>query len=269
MIRGNRSVRLSMSSSSHQTYYKADLAGLLKKMKDNPHGEFINCWGVTTSEKNQLISESNILRPYRLYVFEKVIELLNDLGVSWYISDGTLLGWYRCQGSMIPHDYDLDISIIEPDMQLVWKNRHRLPSDVVLENIGSGDGSGHVWVTDDKDIPFDPSVQSSKKLAAYNTKIPPKPVNGPVFIWEACVDIYTCRREDDGWHVNYNMNGLDLSTTAFPDNIIFPLTKTKFEGMEVYTPQNPKQWLELMYEYIGEDALWDTTTCKYKPSMPK
>lgn len=251
---------------STQTY-KADFDQLLKKIKENPNGEFINAWGVTRSEKNQLISECNILRPYRLYVFRKVVELLNELGVTWYISDGTLLGWYRCHGSMIPHDYDLDVSIVESDMQLVWKNRHQLPSDVVLENIGSGDGSGHVWVTDEEDIPFDPSTQSSKKLAAYNTQIPPKSTKGPVFIWEACVDIYTYRKEADGWHINYNMNGLDLSSTAFSDDVIYPLIKTEFEGVEVYVPQNAKQWLELMYDYIGEDALWDTTVCKYKP-MP-
>ena len=201
-------------------------------------------------------------------MFRKVVDLLNELGVTWYISDGTLLGWYRCHGTMISHDYDVDISILESDMQLVWKNRHRLPSDVVLENIGSGDGSGHIWVTDDEDNPFDPLAESSKKLAAYNTKIPPKPTKGPVFIWEACVDIYTYRKEEDGWHINYNMNGLNLSAnTVFPDDVVYPLVKTKFEGIDVCVPQKPRQWLELMYDFIGEDAVWDLATCKYKP-MP-
>ena len=254
-----------MSSSSTPLTYKADFDRLLEKIKDNPNGDFINAWGITTSEKDQLIRECNVLRSHRLYVFKKVVDLLNELGVTWYISDGTLLGWYRCEGSMIPHDYDLDVSILESDMQHVWRNRHRLPSDVVLENVGSGDGSGCVWVTDDKDIPFNLLAQSSKKLAAYNTKIPPKPVEGPVFIWEACVDIYTYRKEEDGWHLNYNMNGLNLSANAIPDDVVFPLVKTRFEETDVYVPQKPKQWLELMYDYIGEDALWDTMTCKYKP----
>lgn len=252
--------------SSTQTY-RADFDRLLTRMKANPNGEFINAWGITRSERSQLIRECNIFKPYRLDVFRKVAQLLNDLGVSWYISDGTLLGWYRCQGSMIAHDYDVDVAILESDMQYVWKNRHRLPADIVLENIGSGDGSGHVWVTDEVDIPYDPSMQSSKKLAAYQTKIPPKPKNGPVFIWEACVDIYTYRKDLDGWHLNYNMNGLDISSTALPDGVIYPLIKSEFEGTEVYVPQNAKRWLELMYDYIGEDALWDTTVCKYKP-MP-
>ena len=245
--------------------YKADYDYLQKKIKDNPNEEFINAWGITTSEKNKFILECNTLRPYRLYVFKKVVELLNELGVTWFISDGTLLGWYRCHGSMIVYDYDIDVSILESDMQLVWRNRHRLPDDVVLENIGSGDGSGTIWVTDDEDIPFDPSAQSSKKLATYGTKIPPKPLQGETFMWEACVDIYTYRKEADGWHVNYNMNGLNFSAIAFPEDILYPVLKTKFEGIDVYVPQKPKQWLELNYGYIGEDAIWDKAKCKYKP----
>ena len=256
---------MTLNTNPSQRNYKADFDRLLKRISDNPNGEFINAWGITTSEKNKFILECNTLRPYRLYVFKKVVELLNKLGVTWFISDGTLLGWYRCHGSMIVHDYDIDVSILESDMQLVWRNRHRLPDDVVLENIGSGDGSGYVWVTDDENIPFNPSAQSSKKLAAYNTKIPPKLSQGESFIWEACVDIYTYRKETDGWHINYNMNGLNLSATAFPEDIFYPFLKTKFEGIDVCVPQKPKLWLELMYDFIGEDAIWDKATCKYKP----
>ena len=257
---------LSSESETTQQDYKEDLDRLQKKIKDNPNDQYINAWGVTTAERNQLIHECNILRPYRLYTFRKVVDLLNELGVTWYISDGTLLGWYRCRGKMLECNYDVDVSIQESDMQLVWKNRHRLPSDVVLENMGSGDGSGHIWVTDDEDIPFDPSIKSSKKLAVYNTKIPPRPVEGPVFFWAAGVDIYTYRKEVDGWHINYNINGLNLSASlVFPDDVVYPLVKTKFEGIDVYVPQKPRQWLELMYGFIGEDAVWDLATCKYKP----
>ena len=67
-----------------------------------------------------------------------------------------------------------------------------------------------MWVTDERSIPFDPSTKSAKKLAAYKTTLPPKPKEGPVFFWEAGVDILTYRKEEDGWHNNYNMNGCNL-----------------------------------------------------------
>ena len=243
--------------------YKADFDTLIQKMNDNPDGEYINTYGVRPDEKQLLIRESAFLKPHRLYVFKAIIDLLNDLGVKWFISDGTLLGWYRHK-AMIPHDYDLDLAILEEDMQKVWKNRHKLPSDVVLDNVGSADQSETIWVTDDVSIPFDPASKSAKKLGAYKTTLPPKPKDGPVFVWEACIDIQTYRREPDGWHNNYNLNGLDLGATAFPDDVIFPLVKTSFEGMDVYMPNKAERWLELNYGYLGEDAVWDAETSKYK-----
>lgn len=243
--------------------YKADFDTLIQKMRDNPDKDYINSYGVRPDEKELLIRESALLKPYRLYVFKAVVELLNDLEVKWFIADGTLLGWYR-HGAMIAHDYDLDVAIMEEDLQIIWKNRHKLPSGVVLDNIGSADKTGCVWVTDDTSIPYDPALKSSKKLSAYNTMLPPKPKDGPVFVWEACIDIQTYRRESDGWHNNYNMHGLDFGAITFPDDVIFPVVKAKFEGMEIYIPNNAERWLELNYGYLGEDAVWDAGTQKYK-----
>ena len=42
---------------------------------------------------------------------------------------------------MTPDDYDIDISIVESDALTVWRNRHKLPKDVVLENVGAADQS--------------------------------------------------------------------------------------------------------------------------------
>lgn len=120
---------------------------------------------------------------------------------------------------------------------------------------------------DERSIPFDPSTKSAKKLAAYKTTLPPKPKEGPVFFWEAGVDILTYRKEEDGWYNNYNMNGCNLSATAFPDDVIFPLLKTDFEGVEVYVPRDAQRWLEMNYGYLGEDGIWDTELQKYRPPI--
>jgi hypothetical protein len=244
--------------------YKADFDTLLQKMKDNPNEECINTYGIRPDDKELLMRESAFLKPHRLYVFKAMVDLLNELGITWFITDGTLLGWYRNR-AMIPHDYDLDISVMEEDLQKVWRNRHKIPNDVVLDNVGSGDQTEFIWVTDDTSIPFDPALKSAKKLGAYRTTLPPKPKDGPVFVWEACVDIQTYRKEKDGCHHNYNMNGLNLGATAFPEDVIFPVIKSSFEGIDVYVPNKAERWLELNYGYLGEDAVWDAETSKYKP----
>ena len=248
---------------SNSCDYKADFDTLIDKMNGDPDGEYINTYGVRPDEKQLLVRESAFLKPHRLHVFKAIADLLNELKIDWFISDGSLLGWYRHR-AMIPHDYDIDLAVMEEDIQKVWKNRHRLPEDVVLDNVGSADQSATVWVTDDTSIPFDASSKSAKKLGAYKTTLPPKPKDGPVFVWEACIDIQTYRKEKDGWHNNYNLNGLNLGATAFPNDVIFPLVKSKFEGMDVYVPNNAERWLELNYGYLGEDAVWDADTSKYK-----
>ena len=189
--------------------YKADYDRLIRRMKENPNGDFINGYGILVSEKEQLIRECTYLKPHRVYLMKAIVDLLNEPWVTWFLTDGSLLGWHRDK-KMTPDDYDIDISIVESDMLAVWRNRHKLPKDVVLENIGAADQSGVVWVTDEGSVPFDPSTNSAKKLAAYKTSMPPKPKEGPVFFWEAGVDILTYRKEEDGWHHNYNMNGCDL-----------------------------------------------------------
>ena len=124
--------------------YKADYDRLIQPMNDNPNGEFINGYGVLVSEKDDLIRECTILKPHRVYLMKAIVDLLNELGATWFHTDGSLLGWNRNK-KMTPDDYDIDISIVESDALTVWRNRHKLPKDVVLENVGAADQSGVVW----------------------------------------------------------------------------------------------------------------------------
>ena len=96
------------------------------------------------------------------------------------MSDGTLLGWYRNNQCMLPHVYDMDIGVLEDNIQGVWKNGAALPKNIELQNVCHNDG-GYIWVTDEFSKPYDPSILSSKKLAAYHTGLPPTPKSGRIF----------------------------------------------------------------------------------------
>ena len=92
--------------------YKANYDRLIQRMSDNPNGEFINGYGVLVSEKDDLIRECSLLKPHRVYLMKAIIDLLNELGVTWFLTDGSLLGWNRNK-KMTPDDYDIDISIVD------------------------------------------------------------------------------------------------------------------------------------------------------------
>ena len=104
---------------------------MVEKAKKEDDRE-IDPFGTKESEKQLLVQESAFLKPYRVEVFAAVVDLLNSMKIKWWISDGTLLGWYRNNQSMLPHDYDMDIGIIEDDIQAVWKSRAKLPQNIEL-----------------------------------------------------------------------------------------------------------------------------------------
>ena len=236
------------------------------KMEAEKQDVKIDPFGTKESEKQLLIQESALLKPYRVEVFAAVVDLLNSMKIKWWISDGTLLGWYRNNQCMLPHDYDMDIGVLEDDIQAVWKNRAALPKNIELQNVCRNDG-GYIWVTDEFSKPYDASILSSKKLAAYHTGLPPKPESGRTFFWIAPTDVISYHKEAnrDIWHCNFDINGVHLSYNEFPDDVIFPLVESKFEGVSVYVPHKPKEYLEILYGYIGENAVWDPATNKYKP----
>ncbi len=97
----------------------------------DPNGVYLTPFGITPEQRRAAEEESAILKPYRLYALENTAKLLTSLGVTWFISNGTLLGWFR-NGRMIPHDTDVDTTILEEDMLTVWRNRHLLPKEVQM-----------------------------------------------------------------------------------------------------------------------------------------
>ena len=176
------------------------------------------------------------------------------------LTDGTLLGWYRSK-SMIAHDNDIDLSTLEEDMLKVWQNRHLLPDDIKMTCADPGRPEFN-WCTDDECYPFDPSKNSAKKIIFTLKNIPPIPSN-PVGYWAATVDLYTYRLEEDGYHNNYMFAGYRIR--PFPESFVLPLQKSTFEGIDVFVPNKPKEWLEINYGYIGENPVWDEVTKLYKP----
>ena len=237
-----------------------------KQVIDNPDVEFLGPYGITLDQKQAAIEEAKLLKPYRLYVFKHVTQLLNSLDIPWFLTYGTLLGWYRSK-AMIAHDHDIDIAIVkEEDMLTVWKNRHRLPddvsvicSDVVERNFN--------WCTDDECHPYDPSKGGVKKLL-FTLKNPLLIPNNPIGYFGVDIEIYTYRLEEDGFRLNYAFGDL-ADVNAYHKSIVLPLNKSTFESVEVFVPNKPKEFLEIAFDYIGEDAVWDEATKLYKQRKQK
>ncbi len=64
----------------------------------------------------------------QLDLFKIVIEILNDLEISYWVDQGSLLGIVR-QNSFLPWDHDVDLGIWQPDYMKHKKEIHRILSD--------------------------------------------------------------------------------------------------------------------------------------------
>ena len=62
----------------------------------------------------------------QLDLFNIVIEILNDLGISYWIDQGSLLGIVR-QNSFLPWDHDVDLGVWQPDYLKYKKQNSQNP----------------------------------------------------------------------------------------------------------------------------------------------
>lgn len=57
-------------------------------------------------------------KPQASFVLEGGADVLDELGVKWWLSAGTMLGLYR-DGGFIPHDTDIDVGVLgEPSKEM-------------------------------------------------------------------------------------------------------------------------------------------------------
>lgn len=161
------------------------------------------------------------------YFYENTNGFLRDLGVDYWISYGTLLGWYR-EGGIIAHDIDVDYSAPSEAFEVIWNNRDRLPDGFKL---------------------FDTSANH----------------NGPklYFSYKGFdADIYFYERKD-GLMYPTLISSIPSDMIEFPEEWIYPLQEVSFLGYQTYVPSNAKAYLEHCYGYIGKNAAFDKKTGYY------
>jgi len=190
---------------------------------------------------SDLIIENQYLKPYRLALMDAVVYALEKQGISFWVSDGTCLGTYR-SSKMIPHDCDIDLMVHSDDMDKL---------DV--------DGYFPVWVgfRDQRDN------RNRRKVVFYNCNAPREcKFQDAHQQTSAELDLYTMipgetpgtfRKQDDRFPQSWN------------ENDIYPLKKDSFENRVVPVPNNMKSYLESVYGYIGEHAVWDESIRRYRP----
>ena len=161
-----------------------------------------------------------------LEITEIIARNLEREGITYWLDAGTLLGSWR-EGKIMEHDNDVDIAYLKPQQgQILEILRRVLPSNFTVNTHGS-----------------------------YNENIIVKgPFKGKDM--SSGLDLY-------GYQDKGNFLQIQDYSKPMPKSWVFPLKVGKLSGIEFSTPANTKDYLELNYGNLAENAHYDPKTHLY------
>lgn len=167
-----------------------------------------------------------------IHLFRSSNAHLASLGIDYWISFGTLLGWHR-ERQILAHDYDVDFGAPIAAFDRIWNSRNRLPPGLRL---------------------FDTSFRhpGPKLYFSYQG-------------WEADVYFYT---ENHGQLRTLLNRAYPAETAPFPIEWQYPLRSVTLHEVATFVPAETEKWLLHTYGYIGPNAVQDKTTGHFHPRNP-
>ncbi|MFY0627126.1 MAG: hypothetical protein JXR07_12575 [Reichenbachiella sp.] len=149
---------------------------------------------------------------------------LKNQNVDYWIAYGTLLGYHREKG-ILSHDIDLDYGAPGASFESIWNNRNTLPKGLTLEN-------------------WSDRHRGPKLFFSY------KGFDADIYFYE----------EVNEELVPFLISDIPADMEPVLRQNIYPLHEVDFLGDKTYIPENPKNYLEQCYGYIGPGAAFDKKT---------
>ena len=191
---------------------------------------------ITTSYHQRRPGEENVLQLEK-EALKKVVHSLSEHKVMFWVDCGTCLGTYR-YGGIIPWDWDVDVAILQKDFDNV-------------KNILSSTLDPNLYAVQD---------WSSRDKPKTYLKVYVKATGTLIDIYHFAIDeknksIYSILSNGDcvflpeSWKIRERRFTIP---TSF--DIMFPLKKANFDGIEVLVPAKTKEYLQQRYGQNIEPA---------------
>lgn len=179
-----------------------------------------------------------------------VAKVLEEAQIPYWVDCGTCLGVYR-HGGNIPWDNDIDIAILEPDSENVKRALNKLnPEEFAILD----------WSSRDKpNTLFKVYVKGTDALVdIYHYRIDPKDQS----------IIYILSNEDNIFMSDSWRERELLYTKPIPHNVVFPLKKGTYDGIDVLVPNDIVAYLQSRYgENLDPIMIYNPETDSYEQDL--
>lgn len=213
--------------------------------------------GLDLREGGWLTSEGHVRRPgdenhlaLEKEALREIGELLTEAKIPWWVDCGTCLGAYR-YGGAIPWDEDIDIAVLLPDFDNVRRTLLKLDPQKYLVQDWSGRLNPQNYfkifirktatLIDVYHFDIDPKTQTIRYILSLET-------NSLIPEW--------CKIRERRF------------TVPVSYSVVFPLKKMRFDGIEVFVPNDPKKYLQRYYgENLAPAKIYDPITDRYEKDL--
>lgn len=232
----------------------------LTSLEVTPHTKHYRFVGLKVNDYKKgeaLVSQGHKRRPgdADLLTLDKealrnIAEALYKNDIPFWVDCGTLLGTYR-YGGIIPWDNDLDIAVLAEDFENVMHALNALdPSKYVAQDWSSRTQPEtyiRVYVK-----------ETRNHLDIYHMKTDPEERTLTTIL----------AHEDSDWMAEDWKARERMQITPYPYEVIFPLKKADFDGIEVPVPNNTVAYLQGKYgENLNPVKIYDGDTGQYEKDL--
>lgn len=210
-----------------------------------------------------------------------VSDVLSDNGITFWVDRGALLGGFR-RGELIAGDGDIDFRMLHDEWPKAYRALRRdLPGDLAVTAHHHGAEINDLYEAEsapwfrNKDGVFPVAEHESHHGGTYFHTATALAVNVAGESWRKApnLDIYCCRINShhdctpSDWEKPWKSDGRRYlcipsrkpTNRLTPYELIFPLGEIELEGRIFPAPAKCQAYLEYIYGYLGEDAVYDDT----------
>lgn len=229
-------------------------------MSVNSHGN------ITLQNLEEAKRKTSLYGPQRVALSLVVKDILNDIGTTWTIDAGTLMGAWRDSGKMLEHDDDFDFVIFAPGIDQHSSTRdkrcleflsalqsefsERLPHPYKCRIVDSYCKKLEVYDPEQGDYPFNPLPNV---LTNYHN------VTCDIMI------ILTSYYGMNMYLQHEKLRHVKIDSKHFFNDGELEQPTIEYEGHIYNCPSNPEGYLKDLYGYVGRNAVYNFDTKFYEP----